>query len=115
MISFDHVGKRFGESVAVADLSLEISEGEIVMLLGPSGCGKTTSLKMINRLVEHTSGTITVDGRDISTVEPVQLRRSIGYVIQQSGLFPHMTIADNVATVPRLLGWNKARIRERVG
>ena len=114
MISFDHVGKTFGDSVAVKDLSFDVGEGEIVMLLGPSGCGKTTSLKMINRLIEHTSGTITVDGKDISTVEPVELRRSIGYVIQQSGLFPHMTIADNISTVPRLLGWKKQRIKDRV-
>lgn len=114
MIKFDHVGKRFGDSVAVADLSFDVAEGEIVMLLGPSGCGKTTSLKMINRLIEHTSGTITVDGKDISQVEPVELRRSIGYVIQQSGLFPHMTIADNISTVPRLLGWKKPRIKDRV-
>ena len=115
MIKFDHVGKRFGDSIAVHDLSFEVQEGEIVMLLGPSGCGKTTSLKMINRLIEHTSGTITVDGKDISEVEAVQLRRSIGYVIQQSGLFPHMNIADNIGTVPRLLGWKKKRIAERVG
>jgi osmoprotectant transport system ATP-binding protein len=115
MISFDHVSKRFGDSVAVDDLSFEVREGEIVMLLGPSGCGKTTSLKMINRLIEHTSGTITVDGKDISQVEAVQLRRSIGYVIQQSGLFPHMDIAGNIGTVPRLLGWKKQRIQDRVG
>ncbi|MEA2684117.1 MAG: osmoprotectant transport system ATP-binding protein [Chloroflexota bacterium] len=114
MITFDRVTKRFGDSLAVNELSLDIGEGEIVMLLGPSGCGKTTSLKMINRLIEHTSGTIMVDGQDISRVEPVHLRRSIGYVIQQSGLFPHMTIADNIGTVPRLLGWKKDRIRERV-
>jgi len=114
MITFDHVGKRFGDAVAVGDLSFEVMEGEIVMLLGPSGCGKTTSLKMINRLIEHTSGTITVDGKDISQVEAVQLRRSIGYVIQQSGLFPHMNIADNIGTVPRLLGWKKNRIHDRV-
>ncbi|MFN2462761.1 MAG: ABC transporter ATP-binding protein [Candidatus Dormibacteria bacterium] len=114
MITFAGVTKRFGESFAVKDLSFEVLEGEIVMLLGPSGCGKTTSLKMINRLIEHTSGTITVDDKDISQVEAVQLRRSIGYVIQQSGLFPHMNIADNIGTVPRLLGWKKKRIAERV-
>jgi osmoprotectant transport system ATP-binding protein len=114
MITFDKVTKKFGDTVAVEELSLEVSEGEIVMLLGPSGCGKTTSLKMINRLIEHTSGTIMVDGQDISTVEPVQLRRSIGYVIQQSGLFPHMTIGDNIGAVPRLLGWKKPRVQARV-
>ena len=114
MITFDRVTKRFGATTAVSELSFEVMEGEIVMLLGPSGCGKTTSLKMINRLIEHTSGTITVDGMNVDDVEPVQLRRRIGYVIQQSGLFPHMTIAENISTVPRLLGWNRQRVRDRV-
>jgi osmoprotectant transport system ATP-binding protein len=114
MIRFENVVKKFGDTVAVNDLSLDVNEGEIVMLLGPSGCGKTTSLKMINRLIDLTSGTITVEGQDVSQVEPVQLRRRIGYVIQQSGLFPHMTIGDNISAVPRLLGWKKERIRERV-
>jgi osmoprotectant transport system ATP-binding protein len=114
MIRFENVVKKFGDTVAVNDLSLNVNEGEIIMLLGPSGCGKTTSLKMINRLIDLTSGTITVEGQDVSQVEPVQLRRRIGYVIQQSGLFPHMTIGDNISAVPRLLGWKKERIRERV-
>jgi osmoprotectant transport system ATP-binding protein len=115
MISFDHVTKRYGDgTAAVEDLSLEIGDGEIVVLVGPSGCGKTTSLKMINRLVEPTSGTITIDGRDTRSLDVNVLRRSIGYVIQQVGLFPHLSVAENVATVPRLSGWEKARIRRRV-
>ncbi len=114
MITFDHVTRSFGDAVAVDDLSFEIPAGETVMLLGPSGCGKTTTLKMINRLIEHNAGTITVDGRDISTVDPVELRRSMGYVIQQAGLFPHLTVGDNIGTVPRLLGWKASRIRERI-
>ena len=99
---------------AVTDLSFEVAEGEVVVLVGPSGCGKTTTLKMINRLIEPTGGTITVAGRDVMAVEAAALRRSIGYVIQQIGLFPHKTIAENIATVPRLLGWDKGRIGERV-
>jgi osmoprotectant transport system ATP-binding protein len=114
MIVFDHVGRRFGGFTAVADLSLEIRSGETVILVGPSGCGKTTSLKMINRLIEPTSGAITIDGRDTRTYEVNALRRSIGYVIQQVGLFPHQTVAENVATVPRLQGWDHKRIAARV-
>jgi osmoprotectant transport system ATP-binding protein len=115
VIQFEHVTKKFGQAIAVNDLSLEIGDGEIVMLLGPSGCGKTTTLKMINRLIEHTSGVITVNGKDITTEDPVALRRSMGYVIQQAGLFPHLTVGDNIGTVPRLLGWNATRIRDRIG
>jgi len=114
VIVFDHVTKKFGDVIAVNDLSFEIRDGETVMLLGPSGCGKTTTLKMINRLIEHTSGTILVDGKDIEKEDPVQLRRSMGYVIQQAGLFPHLTVGDNIGTVPRLLGWKPARIRDRI-
>jgi osmoprotectant transport system ATP-binding protein len=114
VIVFDHVTKKFGDVVAVNELSFEIRDGETVMLLGPSGCGKTTTLKMINRLVEHTSGTILFDGQDIQKEDPVQLRRSMGYVIQQAGLFPHLTVGDNIGTVPRLLGWKPARIRDRI-
>jgi osmoprotectant transport system ATP-binding protein len=99
---------------AVDSLSLDIPEGEIVILVGPSGCGKTTTMKMINRIIEPTSGRILLDGEDVTDVNPDLLRRRIGYVIQQIGLFPHMTIADNIATVPRLLGWDKRRIAERV-
>ncbi|HVC04236.1 MAG TPA: ABC transporter ATP-binding protein [Candidatus Acidoferrales bacterium] len=114
MITFDKVVKLYGDQVAVDHLSLEIRSGETVVLVGPSGCGKTTSLKMINRLIEPTGGTISIDGRDTRTYDVNDLRRSIGYVIQQVGLFPHQTVADNVATVPRLLGWTKQRTRARV-
>ena len=122
-VEFDHVTKRYdapsgkdkGKPTpgAVNDLSLKVPAGKICILVGPSGCGKTTSLKMVNRLIEPTSGKILIDGVDASTRELTDLRRSIGYVIQQVGLFPHQTIGDNVATVPRLLGWPKARLRER--
>jgi len=114
VISLEHVVKRYGDRVAVDDLSLEIGAGELAVLVGPSGSGKTTTLRMVNRLVEPTSGTIRVDGRDTRTRDVTELRRSIGYVIQQVGLFPHLTVAENVATVPRLLGWDRARIRARV-
>jgi osmoprotectant transport system ATP-binding protein len=116
MIRLDAVTKVFsGEpTAAVSSLSLDVAEGEIVVLVGPSGCGKTTTLKMINRLVEPTSGRITVAGEDIMAVSAPELRRRIGYVIQQIGLFPHRTLAENVATVPRLLGWDRARIDQRV-
>jgi len=113
-IDFDRVTKRYTGTVAVDDLSFAIGGGEIVVLAGPSGCGKTTTLKMINRLIEPTAGTITIDGRDTRGQHVDDLRRSIGYVIQQVGLFPHRTIAENVATVPNLLGWDKARTRSRV-
>jgi osmoprotectant transport system ATP-binding protein len=99
---------------AVRDLSLEIPAGEICVLIGPSGCGKTTAMKMVNRLISITNGDITIDGRSVKSLDITDLRRGIGYVIQQIGLFPHMTVGDNIATVPRLLGWPKARIRERV-
>ena len=122
-VEFDHVTKRYdaptgkdkGKPVpgAVNDLSLKVPAGKICILVGPSGCGKTTSLKMVNRLIEPTAGRILIDGVDASTRELTDLRRSIGYVIQQVGLFPHQTIGDNVATVPRLLGWPKARLKER--
>ena len=116
MIQLDGLTKRFpGSSTnAVDNLSLEIYEGEIVVLVGPSGCGKTTTMKMINRIIEPTSGRIILKGEDVTTTDPDQLRRRIGYVIQQIGLFPHMTIAENVATVPKLLGWSAARVDERV-
>ncbi|CAN5208063.1 betaine/proline/choline family ABC transporter ATP-binding protein [soil metagenome] len=116
MISLQHVSKRFGSdgAPAVADLSMEIEEGETVVLVGPSGCGKTTTMKMINRLIEPTSGSIVVNGTDVLRQDPVQLRRGIGYVIQSIGLLPHRTIAENMATVPKLVGWDEARIRKRV-
>ena len=114
MIRLSGVGKRFPDgTVAVEQLDLDIPRGEIVCLVGPSGCGKTTTMKMINRLVEPTSGRIVLDGEDVTTVNPVQLRRRIGYVIQQVGLFPHQRVWENVATVPSLLGWDKAKKRAR--
>ncbi len=99
---------------AVAPLDLDVPRGEIVVLIGPSGCGKTTTLRMINRLIEPTAGTLTIEGADIRQQSPTELRRDIGYVIQQIGLFPHRTIAQNIATVPKLLGWNKAKVSARV-
>jgi osmoprotectant transport system ATP-binding protein len=114
VISLEHVVKRYGDRVAVDDLSVEIGDGELAVLVGPSGCGKTTTLRMINRLVEPTAGTIRVAGRDTREQSVTELRRSIGYVIQQAGLFPHLTVAENVATVPRLLHWERPRIRARV-
>ncbi|HEV8488294.1 MAG TPA: ABC transporter ATP-binding protein [Candidatus Limnocylindrales bacterium] len=123
VVEFDHVTKRYDVPTgkdkdkpvpgAVNDLVLKVPAGKICILVGPSGCGKTTSLKMVNRLIEPTSGRILIDGVDASTRELTELRRSIGYVIQQIGLFPHQTIGENVATVPRLLGWPKERLRER--
>jgi osmoprotectant transport system ATP-binding protein len=115
MIRLDHVRKTFGDgTVAVEDLSLDVREGDVVTLVGPSGCGKTTTMKMVNRLIEPTSGTITVDGKDIMRTDAVALRRRIGYVIQNVGLFPHQTVRANVATVPKLLGWDRRRTEERV-
>ncbi len=114
-IRLDHLSKRYGDGAdAVGDLSLDIAHGEICMLVGPSGCGKTTTLKMINRLIEPTSGRIFLEDQDVTNVDPVQLRRRMGYVIQHVGLFPHETIRANVATVPRLLGWDRHRIEDRV-
>ncbi|MFJ4716270.1 ABC transporter ATP-binding protein [Streptomyces sp. NPDC088785] len=114
MIRFDQVTKRYADGTTAVDgLSFEVAEGELVTLVGPSGCGKTTTMMMVNRLIEPTSGRIFVDGEDIATVDPVRLRRRIGYVIQQVGLFPHRTILDNTATVPALIGWKKARARAR--
>ncbi|GLF96075.1 ABC transporter ATP-binding protein [Streptomyces yaizuensis] len=114
MIRFEHVTKRYPDgTTAVDDLSFEVARGELVTLVGPSGCGKTTTMKMVNRLIEPTSGRISVDGEDISGADPVELRRRIGYVIQQVGLFPHKTVLENTATVPHLLGWKRSRARER--
>ena len=113
-ITFEHVRKEYPDgTVAVGDLSLRVEPGEIMCLVGPSGCGKSTTLRMVNRLVEPTSGTITVDGKDIMAQDAVQLRRSIGYMIQHVGLFPHRTVAQNVATVPSLLKWPKTRCQAR--
>jgi len=116
VILLERVRKRFAgaSAPAVDDVSLEVARGEICVLIGPSGCGKTTTMRMINRMIEPDGGRILVDGRDIAQADPVELRRGIGYVIQQVGLFPHQTIAENIATVPRLLGWAPARIAQRV-
>lgn len=113
-VEFRHVTKRYGPGgPAVDDLSLTVPAGEICVLVGPSGCGKTTSLKMVNRLVEPTSGQVLLGDEDVGEVDPTHLRRHIGYVIQQVGLFPHRTVAENVATVPALLGWARERIARR--
>jgi osmoprotectant transport system ATP-binding protein len=114
-IVFDHVTKRYAgrNEAAVDDLTLEIPAGSFCILVGPSGGGKTTALKMVNRLIPFDSGEIRIDGRSIVDLPLVELRRGIGYVIQQVGLFPHMTVGDNIATVPRLLGWARARTRAR--
>jgi len=115
VITLEHVSKGFaGGSNAVRDMTLEIPGGKTCVLIGPSGCGKTTTLRMINRLTEPDGGRILVDGVDTRDSDPVQLRLKMGYVIQQTGLFPHMTVADNVATVPRLWEWDKARTKARV-
>jgi osmoprotectant transport system ATP-binding protein len=115
-IRLDAITKQFPghPQPAVDNLTLDIPEGEIVIFVGPSGCGKTTTMKMINRLIEPTSGRIFLDDEDVTSADPDRLRRRIGYVIQQIGLFPHQTIAQNIATVPRLLGWDRDRIAARV-
>lgn len=114
MITLQDLTKTYDETVAVQDLSLEVRDGELLVLLGTSGCGKTTTLKMINRLVEPTAGTVLIDGRPHTDVEPVELRRSIGYVFQGIGLFPHLTVGENIGIVPRLKGWDPARRTRRV-
>jgi osmoprotectant transport system ATP-binding protein len=113
-VEFREVTKRYADQLAVDSLSFTVPAGKICILVGPSGSGKTTSLKMVNRLIEPTSGAILIDGLDVTKEEPTRLRRRIGYVIQQVGLFPHQTIAENVATVPVLLSWPKQRIAARV-
>ncbi|MDT7538899.1 MAG: osmoprotectant transport system ATP-binding protein [Actinomycetota bacterium] len=114
-IRLEGVSKRYDDgTTAVDDLSLDVLPGELAVLVGPSGCGKTTTMKMVNRLIEPTSGRVLLDGEDVAKTSPVQLRRRVGYVIQQVGLFPHQTVRDNVATVPVLLGWDKTRTRKRV-
>ena len=117
VVAFEHVTKRYGKPdspPAVTDLSLTIPAGEVCVLVGPSGCGKTTAMKMVNRLIEPSGGRITIGGQDVMALPAVELRRRIGYVIQQVGLFPHLTIGENVGVVPKLLRWTPARIRERV-
>ncbi len=114
MIRFDGVTKRYPDgTVAVDDLTFTAPSGQITVLVGPSGCGKTTSLRMINRMIAPTSGTISLDGRDTGKMNEAELRRGMGYVIQHAGLFPHRTIVDNIGTVPRLLGWDKKKAERR--
>ncbi len=114
MIALEDVTKRYDSLTAVDGVSFEVPSGEVCVLIGPSGCGKTTTLRMINRLIEPTSGRIVIDGRDVMGIRPEELRRHIGYVIQSVGLFPHLTVAENVATVPKLLGWERSRYSPRV-
>ena len=116
MIELKRVTKIYpgAAQAAVDGVSLAVPQGEICVFIGPSGCGKTTLMRLINRLIPLTSGNIAVDGHDIMELDPIELRRQIGYAIQQVGLFPHMTVRDNIATVPKLLGWARARIDERV-
>ncbi|OZI72702.1 ABC transporter ATP-binding protein [Bordetella genomosp. 2] len=113
MIQIQNLCKRYGAITAVEDVSFEVEEGQVCVLLGSSGCGKTTTLKMINRLIEPTSGRARIAGRDTAELDSVTLRRSIGYVIQQVGLFPNMTVEDNICVVPNLLGWDKQKSRRR--
>jgi osmoprotectant transport system ATP-binding protein len=114
MIVLDGVSKSYGDQFAVRDVSLHVPAGQLLVLLGGSGSGKTTTLKMINRLIEPSAGRIEVNGRDVRTLDPVELRRGIGYVFQGIGLFPHLNVGENVAVVPRLLGWPAPRIAGRV-
>nr|MDQ3989341.1 ABC transporter ATP-binding protein [Actinomycetota bacterium] len=116
MIRLEELTKHYPgqDRPAVTELSMDIDEGEIVVLVGPSGCGKTTTMKLVNRIIEPTSGRIFLEGEDVTTVNGDGLRRRIGYAIQQVGLFPHMTIAENIATVPKMLGWDRKRIADRV-
>lgn len=114
MIRLENVSKHYDGTVAVDNLSLEVNAGEVCTLIGPSGCGKTTTLRMINRLIEPTSGRIFINGQDAGQMKPERLRRSIGYAIQSVGLFPHMTVAANIAVVPELLRWDERRIKRRI-
>lgn len=114
MIKLENVIKKFGDQTAVDNLSLEIKKGEICAFVGESGCGKSTTLRMINRLIPFDSGSIKIDDKDINEYDPVELRRSIGYVVQSTGLFPHMNVRENISVVPRLLGWKEDEILPRV-
>jgi osmoprotectant transport system ATP-binding protein len=114
MIELQNVSKEFGGFRAVDDVSITIPDGAFCVLIGPSGCGKSTTLRMINRLIEHSAGQIRIDGAEIRSFREEELRRRMGYVIQSGGLFPHWTVERNIATVPMLLGWPRARIRDRV-
>ncbi|MCG8572566.1 MAG: betaine/proline/choline family ABC transporter ATP-binding protein [Spirochaetes bacterium] len=114
MIDLKNLTKKFGKKIAVKNLNMTIEKGKITMLIGPSGCGKTTTLKMINRLIDSTEGDIRIKDKSVYDLDPVELRRSIGYVIQETGLFPHMNVFDNIAIVPRLLKWEEKKIKLRV-
>ncbi len=114
MIRLEHITKAYGNTLAVNELSLEVSEGEVCVLIGPSGCGKTTTLRMTNRLIEPTSGRIFINDKDTSQIKPERLRQSIGYAIQSVGLFPHLTVSANIAIVPELLHWEKSRTAHRI-
>jgi osmoprotectant transport system ATP-binding protein len=114
MIELSNVSRLFGQTRAVDAISLTVQTGELCVLVGTSGCGKSTTLRMINRLIAHSAGSIRINGRDIEQIDPQQLRRGIGYAIQNTGLFPHWTVARNIAVVPRLLGWPADRIQQRV-
>lgn len=115
MIEFKKVGKIYPDGTkAVRDLNFTVEQGEIFCLIGPSGCGKTTTMKMVNRLIDHTEGQIWINGEPIMSIDEHQLRRQIGYVLQQIALFPHMTIEENVSVVPHLLKWDKKKVEERV-
>src|SRR3954469_13273888 len=112
-VEFDHASKSYpgSDAPAIEDLSLEIPAGKLTIFIGPSGSGKTTAMRLVNRMIELTSGDVRVDGVSVKDQTPAQLRRGIGYAIQQIGLFPHQTVAENIATVPKLLGWDGARVR----
>lgn len=115
MIKLENVQKKYQDGyVALKEVNLECNSGEITVFIGPSGCGKTTTMKLINRLIQPSAGKVYVNGKDVSHIDPVELRRGIGYVIQSVGLFPHMNIANNIAVVPRLLNWEEERIAKRV-
>jgi len=114
VIEVRQLSKTFGANTAVDGIDLQVARGEVVFLVGGSGCGKTTTLKMINRLIEPSAGSIHIDGRNTAEMAPHELRRRIGYGFQQVGLFPHMTVAENIGIVPRLIGWEKGRVASRV-
>jgi osmoprotectant transport system ATP-binding protein len=114
MIRFENVTKMYGDVQTLTDISFEVQKGEILSLIGPSGCGKTTTLRMINRLIELSSGKIFIEDRDISEIDPVELRLGIGYVIQQVGLLPHLTIGKNIGLVPKLKGWKEEQYNQRI-
>lgn len=115
-IELENLTKRYPGTPrpAVDNVTMEIKAGELVVFVGPSGCGKSTTLKMINRLIEPTGGRIRINGEDVTAIDPVKLRRKVGYAIQSAGLFPHMTVAQNIALVPKMIGWGKGRIKDRV-